>query len=209
MDAYCMDILRPAQVQGCLGWYARQGADGRWVPMAAAPGARVEFRAARQNAAPLAVIGVCSAAAPCPQARSMAGQFGAHGLFLLPPAAPGGPAPLAFLLQNAAQSAPPGMRVLAALPVKTGGALLGAYFDAGFALCAMRGLFELRPHYIFLYAPGGCAAPQAWLPAADTLALSRALAQGAAGVALRQCAAGMHVGLCTSFKIAQNSRFCV
>ena len=164
MDAYRMDILRPAQVQGCLGWYARQGADGRWAPMAAAPGAHVEFRAARQNAAPLAVIGVCSAAAPCPQAQAVAGQFGAHGLLLLPPAAPDGPAPLAFLLQNAAQSAPPGMRVLAALPVKTGGALLGAYFDAGFALCAMRGLFELRPHYIFLYAPGGCAAPQAWLP---------------------------------------------
>ena len=207
MDAYCTDILCPAQIQSCLEWYARQGADGRWAPLAAAPGAHVEFRAARRNAALLAVIGVCSAAAPCPQARALAGQFGPHGLFLLPPSAPGGAAPLSFLLRDAAQSAPKGMRVLAALPVKTGSALLDAYFDAGFALCAMRGLFELRPHYIFAYAPGARAVPQAWIPAADTLALSRALAQGTAGIALRHGAADIQVGLCTSFKIAQNSRF--
>lgn len=154
MTAYHMDVLRAGQLQPCLGWYARQGADGRWAPMAAAPGARVEFWAAWHSAAPQAVLGVCSAVSPCPQARALAGQFGTRGVFLLPPALPGtGAAPLAFLLKNAARRAPQGMRVLAALPVKTGAALLGAYFDAGFVLCAMRGLFELRPHFIFCTRP--------------------------------------------------------
>ena len=127
MTAYHMDVLRAGQLQPCLGWYARQGADGRWAPMAAAPGARVEFWAAWHSAAPQAVLGVCSAVSPCPQARALAGQFGTRGVFLLPPALPGtGAAPLAFLLKNAARRAPQGMRVLAALPVKTGAALLGA-----------------------------------------------------------------------------------
>lgn len=88
MDAYRMDILRPAQVQGLPRLVCPAGGRRALGPMAAAPGAHVEFRAARQNAAPLAVIGVCSAAAPCPQAQAVAGQFGAHGLLLLPPAAP-------------------------------------------------------------------------------------------------------------------------
>lgn len=168
MTAYHMDVLRAGQLQPCLGWYARQGADGRWAPMAAAPGARVEFWAAWHSAAPLA-----------------------------------------FLLKNAARRAPQGMRVLAALPVKTGAALLGAYFDAGFVLCAMRGLFELRPHFIFLYAPGARRTPQVWVPAADTLALSRALAHGATGLALKRSGQGTCVGLCTPFKNAQNSLFCI
>ena len=183
MTAYHMDVLHAGQLQPCLGWYARQGADGRWVPMAAAP---------------------------CPQARALAGQFGTRGVFLLPPALPGtGAAPLAFLLKNAARRAPQGMRVLAALPVKTGAALLGAYFDAGFVLCAMRGLFELRPHFIFLYAPGARRTPQVWVPAADTLALSRALAHGATGLALKHSGQGTCVGLCAPFKNAQNSLFCI
>ena len=210
MTAYHMDVLRAGQLQPCLGWYARQGADGRWAPMAAAPGARVEFWAAWHSAAPQAVLGVCSAVSPCPQARALAGQFGARGVFLLPPALPGtGAAPLAFLLKNAARRAPQGMRVLAALPVKTGAALLGAYFDAGFVLCAMRGLFELRPHFIFLYAPGARCTPQVWVPAADTLALSRALAHGATGLALKRSGQGACVGLCAPFKNAQNSLFCI
>ena len=186
MTAYHMDVLRAGQLQRCLGWYARQGADGRWAPMAAAPGARVEFWAAWHSAAPQAVLGVCSAVSPCPQARA-----------------------LAFLLKNAARHAPQGMRVLAALPVKTGAALLGAYFDAGFVLCAMRGLFELRPHFIFLYAPGARRTPQVWVPAADTLALSRALAHGATGLALKRSGQGACVGLCAPFKNAQNSLFCI
>ena len=99
--------------------------------------------------------------------------------------------------------------VLAALPVKTGAALLGAYFDAGFVLCAMRGLFELRPHFIFLYAPGARRTPQVWVPAADTLALSRALAHGATGLALKRSGQGACVGLCAPFKNAQNSLFCI
>lgn len=174
------------------------------------PGAHVEFRAARRNAAP---AGCHRRVQQPPRPARRPGRWRA-----VRPTRAFSSAALRTRRCSAAffssagtrpKSAPKGMRVLAALPVKTGSALLDAYFDAGFALCAMRGLFELRPHYIFAYAPDARAVPQAWIPAADTLALSRALAQGTAGIALRHGAADIQVGLCTSFKIAQNSRFCV
>ena len=58
----------------------------------------------------------------------------------------------------------------------------------------------LRPHFIFLYAPGARRTPQVWVPAADTLALSRALAHGATGLALKRSGQGTCIGLCAPFR---------
>lgn len=205
MKQYEVHPANAAQMQDILGWYARQGADGRWAYMAAAPSSQVTFRAAFSGRRPRAALGVCPAYAPCPQARAMAGQFGAHGVFLLPPAVFGSMyEPLAALLKHSAQDAGKGARVLAALPVKTGAAFLPAYFQAGFVLCAMRGLFELRAHYIFSYQPESQGAPDIWAPATDPLALSRMLAQGATGTALKD-APSLQIGLCKLFKSAQKT----
>ena len=71
--------------------------------------------------------------------------------------------------------------LVAALPVKTGGALLAAYFAAGFYLWAMRPLASLRPHYIFLRGGVQTGRQCRIIRETDTLALSRALEEGAAG----------------------------
>lgn len=69
-------------------------------------------------------------------------------------------------------------------PVKTARAL-GAYFAAGFALFAVRPLWRLTPCYLFLPCrQPGPAAGALRLPAADTLAVSRALENGWRALAL-------------------------
>ena len=115
--------------------------------------------------------------------------------YLLPPAfrpeaAAYAGAFLRFLTQDQQRPA------LAALPVKTGGGMLDGYFAAGCCLWAVRPLLSLRPHYIFLYV-----GMQNWpecrimVKEQETLALSRTLEEGNAGVGIL-CSTGGARSIC-------------
>ena len=173
----------------CRDMYRAAGRDGEWAG-AMTPdtfAAAGEWWGLFCDGAPVLCAALADADRSVLQIRALCGAQRTLGLppagrwrYLLPPAAAGGAERGAarFLDAVAARANAP---LVAALPVKTGGALLAAYFAAGFCLWAMRPLASLRPHYIFLRGGVQTGRQCRIIKETDTLALSRALEEGAAG----------------------------
>lgn len=190
-----------ADAPKALGLYAAQGRDSVWTA-AQTPETLLE------NATlwggflghDLCLCGgICSAAAPLPICDAMrkTNLVPADCTLFLPPAATADGAPylahflqilLAQRLQETTDVHSNGLA--AVLPVKTGMPLAGAFFAAGFTLSAVRPLFQLRPHYVFLqtdylHVSVQSAPPHSiMIPLEDTLSLSRMLEEGCAGTGL-------------------------
>lgn len=77
--------------------------------------------------------------------------------------------------------------LVALAPVKTGSALLASYFPDGFILTAMRPLYALRPHYIFMYKAVQLHEKTCIIVnATDSYALSKQLEHGWEGVCVKE-----------------------
>ncbi|MEG1069150.1 MAG: hypothetical protein RSE27_03000 [Ruthenibacterium sp.] len=105
---------------------------------------------------------------------------------ILPPIfADGSVLPLAdaFLTFLTAQAAPDAA-FFCLVPVKSGTALLSSVFAAGFVLTALRPLYELRPHYIFVLQSVKKIEKRSIIVAqTDTWTLSFLLENGLTGIA--------------------------
>lgn len=184
-----------------LRLYAAGGRDAAWAVPAALARAELWGGFAGAELVLCAGLALCSAPFSLGEAMGKTGLAASADTLLLPPAAaPCGalylPEFLRMLTARALQTARPSAALFALLGVKSGTPLTAAYFEAGFALRAMRPLYELRAHYLFCpraqNACGGAAAqnvqnacePCIMVPIEDSLRLSRLLAVGYTGTAL-------------------------
>ena len=126
--------------------------------------------------------GVCSLSAPLPLAAALCGtQLCLPQAVVLPLAA--SPQGLAFA--PAFLAAFPLQKACALLPIKSGAPLAKHYFDAHYNLLAIRPLFELRPHYIFVQTQVKNPEKESIIVSlSETYSLAKLLEQGYLGTAL-------------------------
>ena len=173
--------LKPREIPAALFVYSRFGRDGVW---AAACLEQLLVRGEVWGGFREGILVICGALCPSEdgnfQSRALAAACPARWQ-MMPVAALDGSAVAPFLNVLGArcvQLAPEEMWT-AAIPVKSGESLLPGYLAAGYELCLVRPLYELRPHYLARRGtkrPAHCET--CTFPARDCYQVSKALENG-------------------------------